>query len=309
MILETDPVQAALVRTLLESLGCEVVASELQCAGHAPGAPPSAGAATEVSACSCGCEAVPSLAVGEARSGAVFDERPVSPRADAESWVAASIAHDLNNAITALRAQLYVAHARSAVALPMAECQEILDHCTTLAKRLLASAKPHDRASRATPARVDLRDCVSDALRLAASALPSDISVVSQLGAVPAFVCFHPELIVDAVVNLVFNARDALPRGGAIHVSISSLIGAYHQLTVSDSGIGMAPETLTSAFEPYFTTKGREHGTGLGLPGVRRTIEEAGGTVAIRSEVGKGTEVSILLPRAAAMQSSPTSER
>jgi C4-dicarboxylate-specific signal transduction histidine kinase len=61
----------------------------------------------------------------------------------------------------------------------------------------------------------------------------------------------------------------------------------------------MAPETLTSAFEPFFTTKGREHGTGLGLPAVRRTIEEAGGTVTITSEQGKGTEVTILLPRAA----------
>jgi signal transduction histidine kinase len=263
VILESDPAEAAKSRAFLEGLGCEVVASVAY-----PGD------------------------VGTASFEAT------SLDALSESWVAASIAHDLNNAITALRAQLYVAHARCGEDLPLAECQQILDHCTTLAKRLLASARPRDRASAAAPPKVDLRHCVTDALRIVSPVLPGNIAVRPSLGKAPSFVCFHPELIIDAVVNLILNARDALPKGGSIGVSIAPFIGAYHQLTIVDSGIGMAPETLTSAFEPFFTTKGRESGTGLGLPAVRRTIEEAGGTVTISSEQGKGTEVTILLPRA-----------
>jgi len=265
VILESDPAEAARSRVFLEGLGCEVVAS----AAHLG----DLGGSSSLAAASMG--------------------------AASESWVAASIAHDLNNAITALRAQLYVAHARLGAALPVAECQQILDHCTTLAKRLLASAMPRDRASLAAPPKVDLRHCVTDALRIVSPVLPSNIIVRPSLGRAPSFVCFRPELIIDAVVNLILNARDALPEGGSIGVSIAPFIGAYHQLTVVDSGIGMAPETLTSAFEPFFTTKGRERGTGLGLPAVRRTIEEAGGTVTITSEEGKGTEVTVLLPRAA----------
>lgn len=262
VILESEPADAAATRAFLEELGCEVVSS-VACPG---GDPP-----------------------GAARS----NEGP------SESWIAASIAHDLNNAITALRAQLYVAHARLGAALPVAECQQILDHCATLAKRLLASAMPRERASTAAPPKVDLRHCVTDALRIAGPVLPSNIVVQPSLGGAPSFVCFHPELIIDAVVNLVLNARDALPEGGSIGVSIAPFAGAYHQLTVADCGIGMTPETMTSAFEPFFTTKSLERGTGLGLPAVRRTIEEAGGTVTITSQQGRGTRVTILLPRAA----------
>jgi len=278
VILESDPAEAALTRAFLEGLGCEVLGS-VAAQGDIHGLSSSSDAPS---------------AEGAAALG-----RSLEATAASESWVAASIAHDLNNAITALRAQLYVAHARLGAALPVAECQQILDHCTTLAKRLLASAMPLDRASRAAPPRVDLRHCVSDALRIVGPVLPGNIVVRPALGRVQSFVCFHPELIIDAVVNLVLNARDALPEGGNISVSITPFVGAYHRLTVLDSGIGMAPETLTSAFEPFFTTKGREQGTGLGLPAVRRTIEEAGGTVTITSEEGRGTEVTILLPRAA----------
>lgn len=265
VILESDPAEVARSRAFLEGLGCEVVASVAY-----PG--------------DVGVSSSPEAASSDGLS---------------ESWIAASIAHDLNNAITALRAQLYVAHARLGAALPVAECQQILDHCTTLAKRLLASGMPRDRASPAVAPRIDLRRCVTDALRIVSPVLPSNIVVRPSLGRAPSFVCFHSELIIDAVVNLILNARDALPKGGSIGVSIAAFVGAYHQLTVVDSGIGMAPETLTSAFEPFFTTKGGGRGTGLGLPAVRRTIEEAGGTVSIRSERGKGTEVTILLPRAA----------
>jgi signal transduction histidine kinase len=140
---------------------------------------------------------------------------------------------------------------------------------------------------------------VRDAMRIVNLVLPSNVIVRLELGLAPSFVCFHPELIIDALVNLILNARDALPHGGSIAVSIAPLAGAYHQLTVRDDGVGMVPETLTSAFEPFFTTKEGERGLGLGLPGVRRTIEAAGGTVNITSQAGQGTMVSVLLPRAA----------
>jgi PAS domain S-box-containing protein len=107
-----------------------------------------------------------------------------------------------------------------------------------------------------------------------------------------------------ALVNLVINARDAMPNGGTITVSAHNLApneapdgGEYVAISVKDSGTGIAPDVLAKVFDPFFTTKPIGKGTGLGLSQVHGFAHQAGGTVKVTSELGQGTQITILLPR------------
>ncbi len=123
-------------------------------------------------------------------------------------------------------------------------------------------------------------------------------------------VAADPTGLENAVLNLCVNARDAMPDGGALTISVDNLslaagdIGAlpagdYTRISVSDEGTGIAPEHLERVFEPFFTTKPVGKGTGLGLSQIFGFARQSGGDVTIDSVVGKGTSVAILLPRAA----------
>lgn len=111
-----------------------------------------------------------------------------------------------------------------------------------------------------------------------------------------------------ALVNLVVNARDAMPEGGLITVTgenvalrgtetIEGVKGEFVALTVSDTGVGIPPELLTKVFEPFFTTKSAGKGTGLGLSQAYGFAHQSGGAIAVRSKVDKGTDVTVYLPR------------
>jgi len=114
-----------------------------------------------------------------------------------------------------------------------------------------------------------------------------------------------------AVVNLVLNARDAMPQGGVITVAAENvwlahgdtpagLEGDFVALSVADRGCGIADDILPKIFDPFFTTKGLEKGTGLGLSQAHGFAHQSGGTITVRSKIGEGTCVTIYLPRAAA---------
>jgi len=112
-----------------------------------------------------------------------------------------------------------------------------------------------------------------------------------------------------AMVNLVINARDAMPNGGGISITaekvalsprdtVTGLEGAFVALRVTDTGSGIAPDVLLKVFDPFFTTKEADKGSGLGLSQVHGFAHQSGGTVTIESELGRGTTVTLYLPRA-----------
>jgi signal transduction histidine kinase len=108
----------------------------------------------------------------------------------------------------------------------------------------------------------------------------------------------EPILLLQVLMNLTVNARDAMPRGGKLSLQTLALDTGV-MLIVEDTGAGMDEATLTSLFEPYFTTKPAGHGTGLGMAIVYGVVQQFGGWIRVESEVGEGTRFLIRLPVAA----------
>ena len=124
------------------------------------------------------------------------------------------------------------------------------------------------------------------------------------------YVRVDPGEVDHALLNLVLNARDAMPSGGEVRIETANetfgpggtpadlVPGDYARLSVIDTGVGMSPNVLKRAVDPFFTTKPPGKGTGLGLPSAYGFARQSGGCLTIASEVGKGTNVSLYLPRA-----------
>ncbi len=173
-----------------------------------------------------------------------------------------------------------------------------------LTHRLLAFA----RQEAATPVVVELNSIVHGIIELLRRTLGEHIAFVVVPSAMPLDIRADPGQIEQVLVNLVVNARDAMPDGGELTISTRPFAaddvtsdkptGKYALLTVADGGFGMSREVIERAFDPFFSTKPIGQGTGLGLSTVYGIVTNAGGRVWIDSEPGEGTTVSVLLPLA-----------
>ncbi|WP_237215908.1 hybrid sensor histidine kinase/response regulator [Falsiroseomonas oryziterrae] len=219
------------------------------------------------------------------------------------------VAHDFNNLLMAVLGNLALARKRALQSAP--ELMRHLDAATqaaergaTLTQRLLAFARRQDLKPRA----VELRGLLAglDALlrRSAGPLVNVEVSVPEDLP--PAHV--DPLALELALVNLAVNARDAMPDGGQLSVRAALVEGAgpsglgegrWLTIAVSDTGAGMDAATLTRAVEPFFTTKGPGHGTGLGLSMVHGLAAQSGGQLLLESAPGRGTTATIWLPASA----------
>jgi PAS domain S-box-containing protein len=163
------------------------------------------------------------------------------------------------------------------------------------------------------PTDLELNDVVSDIAPVLRLLLPANIRVETSLAPVPAAVHADRAQLDQVLINLAFNARDAMPAGGTIRLATGARVldagdgprligvpmppGDYALLTVSDTGHGMDPATLAHAFEPFFTTKPAGSGTGLGLATVYGIVKQSGGFVWVESRPGAGTTFTVSLPR------------
>ena len=243
---------------------------------------------------------------------------------EAVGQLTGGVAHDFNNLLQAISSSLELieqrlSDGRTDIAPFAATARAAVDRAATLTRRLLAFA----RRQPLKPERADLNLLVVGLWDLLGRSVGEEIRLERRLAEPLWPVHADVNQIESALLNLVINARDAMPDGGSVTVETANVSlrptdlanepgvepGDYAVLTVRDSGTGMPPDVLARVFEPFFTTKPIGQGTGLGLSQLYGFARQSGGFVRIDSAVGRGTAVHLHLPRdhaAAAEQADPT---
>ncbi len=217
------------------------------------------------------------------------------------------IAHDFNNLLSVLSSGLEVLTLRGAVSdvKTLDSMRRAIDRGATLTQQLLAFA----RQQPLQPETHSVNRLVSGFESVLRRAVHAAIEFEVHLAPEIRSTVIDSARFESALLNLVVNARDAMPEGGRIRIETANVElkereinglapGSYVQVTVSDTGTGMSPETAQRAFEPFYTTKEVGKGTGLGLSQVYGFIKQSGGEVKIRTAPGEGTAIAIYLPAA-----------
>lgn len=231
---------------------------------------------------------------------------------EAVGRLAGGVAHDFNNLLTVIRgyAEL-LAPALEKDPDTREEITEILraaERAGTLTGQLLAFSRRQTLEMRP----LDLRAAVTDTEKMLRRLIGEDIRLEVALPPALGRVNADRGQIEQVLMNLAVNARDAMPDGGPLRISLSETTveqplsaasgtvppGRYVVLEVADEGIGMTPETLEHAFEPFYTTKAKGKGTGLGLATVYGIVKQSGGHVRVTSAPGEGTTIDLYFPRA-----------
>lgn len=217
------------------------------------------------------------------------------------AWIAkAGIVHDLGNLIQIASAAINIVerspHMAPADAGQMLNRARVsLEHAGAIVRQNVGHLRDQAMAAPLS----DVARCLADVLTLVeAMDEPGLILQLDITPDLPAVRC-DPIGLRRAILNLVLNARDAMGGNGIVGIDARVLGHGEVELRVLDDGVGMAPATLVRVFEPLFTTKTDGLG-GIGLPMVERFVRDAGGTIAIESELGIGTTVTLRLPAIAA---------
>jgi signal transduction histidine kinase/ActR/RegA family two-component response regulator len=217
--------------------------------------------------------------------------RESAQRLEALGRLAGGVAHDVNNALAVIRANLELLPGTSGAERDeiTAEASRGVDRAAATARQLLAFARQSESRG-ATPSPAEhLAELVVATRRI----LPESITLSFE-GTSTHAIPLTTAALDQIILNLVLNARDALPDGGPIQIACRDE-GSDAIIEVRDDGVGMSPETRARAFEPFFTTKG-DGGMGLGLSMVWGLVERAGGQVELESSPGRGTTVRLRVP-------------
>jgi two-component system, cell cycle sensor histidine kinase and response regulator CckA len=230
---------------------------------------------------------------------------------EAVGRLAGGVAHDFNNLLTVIGGSAEFLLAACPPGDPrrddVLEIGRAAERARDLTRQLLAFG----RRQAVEPRRLDLNALVADAERMLGRLIGEDVALATSLAPDAPAVHADPGHVEQALVNLVVNARDAMPGGGRLEVGTARAVvaagdvgglapGEYAVLSVRDSGVGMDAATRARIFEPFFTTKEPGKGTGLGLSTVFGIVTQAGGHVAVESAPGAGTTFRLYLPAAAA---------
>jgi signal transduction histidine kinase len=227
-------------------------------------------------------------------------------KSEALGQLTGGIAHDFNNLLAAVLGGLRLLESRvefgERETQIVAHMRHAAESGADLVRRLMAFARKQELS----PTSVDPRMLCKTVAGLAEHALGPNVSIRWRLPT------SGPRLFVDeaqlelSLVNLLINARDAMPDGGRIDVAVEEVARSarsgngelrdFVQIRVRDEGDGIPAELIERVTEPFFTTKGSGEGTGLGLSMVAGFVEQSGGTLRIESEPGKGTEITMILP-------------
>jgi signal transduction histidine kinase/ligand-binding sensor domain-containing protein/ActR/RegA family two-component response regulator len=241
------------------------------------------------------------------------EELRQSQKMEAVGRLAGGVAHDFNNLLTVIKGNAELALAdiesKDAVREELEEIERASERASSLTRQLLAFS----RKQILKPQTLSLNDMVDELARMLRRTVGEDIALSIVLDPALSPVCADPGQIEQVVLNLVVNARDAMPRGGSLRIETCNVAPddaarhaeaeagvAYVAILVTDDGTGMTPGVKERVFEPFFTTKEQGKGTGLGLSTVYGSVKQSGGFVEVESELGRGTTVAVYLPRVAA---------
>jgi PAS domain S-box-containing protein len=233
-----------------------------------------------------------------------------SQKMEAVGQLTGGIAHDFNNLLQGIIGSLDLLQRRVSQGRTeelgrfIAGAKASSHRAAALTHRLLAFSRRQPLDPRPT----DVNQRVASMEDLLRRTLGEHIQLELDLTPAPWTIRCDPNQLENAVLNLVINARDAMPGGGRLRIETANADiepstsgdltpGAYVRLSVTDTGTGMSPEVISRAFEPFFTTKPQGQGTGLGLSMIYGFARQSEGSARIESEPGRGTTVSLYLPR------------
>jgi two-component system, cell cycle sensor histidine kinase and response regulator CckA len=212
--------------------------------------------------------------------------------------LAGGIAHDFNNLLAVIAgnsSMLAEVIPRGTDSRDMIDdIESTVDRAVALTRQLLAFSRKQVTA----PVVVNLNELVNETRKMLRRMIGDDVRIVTSLEPDLHNVMIDPGYLVQVLMNLAVNARDAMPRGGTITFCTRNDIGAV-VLSVTDTGAGMSPQVRDRVFEPFFTTKEPGKGTGMGLAVVHGIIQQAGGRIEVTSELGVGTTFTIHVPSVA----------
>ncbi|PWT85535.1 MAG: hybrid sensor histidine kinase/response regulator [Blastocatellia bacterium] len=250
------------------------------------------------------------------------DRLAQAARIESVGRLAGGIAHDFNNLLTAILGYTELLLANRSAGDPerqdLEQIQQAGQRASALTQQLLAFGRKQVLQSQ----EIDLNRTVNALLPMLKRVLREDIALRIDLAPSPAVVLVDQNQIEQAILNLVLNARDALPMGGAVQLAITQVTltpeqvptelgnagGPYVRLRVSDNGTGIPPEARAHLFEPFFTTKEFGKGTGLGLASVHGIVHQSGGFITVDCPPSGGSVFTLYFPSVAPAQSQPSEE-
>jgi PAS domain S-box-containing protein len=241
-----------------------------------------------------------------------------SQKMEAVGQLTGGIAHDFNNILAIILGNVELLRLHFPTDPHAAEIIDAVMRATLHGKDLTGHLLAFSRRRLLNPQPVDVNALVASVVRLLGRTLGATIRVVTDTSSASGLAFADPAALEAAVLNVALNARDAMPEGGVLTIRTSTVEiteppttdedlkpGAYAVLELEDTGSGMPPDVVARVFEPFFTTKTSGRGTGLGLSMVYGFARQSGGTVAIDSEPGRGTNFRLFLPLAENEQADP----
>jgi signal transduction histidine kinase len=225
--------------------------------------------------------------------------------------LAGGVAHDFNNILTVIMGLSHLIQLEVDPESRAREYVEEIGHATDRAKGLTGQLLVFSRKQTGLPIIIDLNEVLRDLEKMLHRLIGENIEMTIVPGKQIGHIKADAGYVGQVLMNLVVNARDAMPNGG--HIAIAShnaaikehdahahggiVAGDYVMLSVSDTGSGMTEEVKSHLFEAFFTTKPKGQGTGLGLATCHTIVEQSGGHICVHSELGKGTVFQIYFPR------------
>lgn len=230
---------------------------------------------------------------------------------EAVGRLAGGLAHDFNNLLTVILGHSQVVlneiDAAHPLRMQIQEMQNAGERARVLIRQLLMFSRKRPVEAKV----ISLNDLLDDFESMLRRVIGEDIQLTVRLSQDDLRIKMDPTFVEQIVMNLVVNARDAMPEGGKLTVELQSMYldrlpqyhvpdlapGEYVKLSVSDTGCGMSPEVQAQMFKPFFTTKGEEKGTGLGLSTVLDVVTQNSGGLDVATAVGEGTRFDVYFPR------------